>query len=511
MKKEPQTAAMDLSACGNAQAGGQPRGKAKIRPVKDALLLPYQERWVRDMARIKLMEKARQIGLSWASAYALVRRKALDDARLDAWVSSRDELQAKLFLVDCKKFSTILQAGAEDLGQQVIDAKGHTAFILRFANGLNINSMSSNPDAQAGKRGDRLLDEFALHEDPRSLYTIAYPGITWGGQLEIVSTHRGSANYFNELVREVREKDNPKNVSIHRVTLQDALDQGFLFKLQSVLPSGNAIQGMDEADYFNFIRSGCADEESFLQEYMCVPADDNSAFLTYDLIASCEYRSGEIWERSLSELREIRNPIFVGVDIGRKKDLTVIYGLELAGGRYFLRYAREFRNAKFAEQEAGLYQVLELPNMRRCCIDATGLGMQLAERAVEKFGKYRVEPVTFTGPVKEELAYPLKAAFEDGNIRIPMDKFVRADLRAIKKTTTAAGNIRFAADRSEDGHSDRFWSLALAVHAGKDANSGPCSCLPARSDKSDRSDRSDGYSRPDNSSDYVKKGNYNVL
>ena len=42
---------------------------------------------------------------------------------------------------------------------------------------------------------------------------------------------------------------------------------------------------------------------------------------------------------------------------------------------------------------------------------------------------------------------------------------IRADLRSIRKTTTAAGNIRFEADRGPGGHADRFWALALALHA----------------------------------------------
>lgn len=78
-------------------------------------------------------------------------------------------------------------------------------------------------------------------------------------------------------------------MSLHRVTLQDALDDGFLFRLQEKLSPEDERQEMDEADYYNFIRSGCADEESFLQEYMCVPANDASVFLTYDQIAACEY------------------------------------------------------------------------------------------------------------------------------------------------------------------------------------------------------------------------------
>jgi phage FluMu gp28-like protein len=32
--------------------------------------------------------------------------------------------------------------------------------------------------------------------------------------------------------------------------------------------------------------------------------------------------------------------------------------------------------------------------------------------------------------------------------------------------------VRFTADRGTNGHSDRFWALALAMHAGKSA-SGP--------------------------------------
>lgn len=252
---------------------------------------------------------------------------------------------------------------------------------------------------------------------------------------------------------------------------------------------------MDEADYFNFIRSGCADEESFLQEYMCVPADDESAFLSYDLIASCEYQEGESWE---IPLRNCRN-LYLGVDVGRAHDLTVIWVNEYAGGRHLTRRKIELKNKTFTEQEGVLWPLLELPNMRRCCIDATGLGMQLAERAADRFGKYRVEGVQFTGPVKSDLAFPLRAAFEDGNVRIPFDKYLRADLRAIRKETTAAGNIRFSADRGENGHSDRFWALALALHAAGDAASGPCR-MESLFDN-DRSD-ADGYHRPDHSDDY---------
>ena len=59
---------------------------------------------------------------------------------------------------------------------------------------------------------------------------------------------------------------------------------------------------------------------------------------------------------------------------------------------------------------------------------------------------------------------------EDRALRIPDDPVIRADLRKVQKVTTAAGNIRFIAESTPDGHADRFWALALALHAA----SNPC-------------------------------------
>ncbi|TAN12949.1 MAG: hypothetical protein EPN34_03245 [Burkholderiaceae bacterium] len=437
----------------------KPRGNAQRIPEQpDALFLPFQAKWVADDSRLKLMEKSRQIGISWSTAYKAVERTAAAGAGHDQWVSSRDDLQARLFLEDCKMFAEALQMAATDLGEQVIDPERKiTAYVLQFANGRRIHSMSSNPDAQAGKRGGRILDEFALHPDPRKLWSIAYPGITWGGSMELVSTHRGSHNFFNALVREAREGGNPKRISLHRVTLQDALDQGFLYKLQQTLPADDERQAMDEAAYFDFVKKGAADEESFQQEYMCQPADDDVAFLEYDLIAACEYAESARWQT-----RE-KGRLFAGVDIGRKKDLTVLWVVELLGDVAYTRHVEALQAMAKGDQEKVLWPWFE--RCDRVCIDATGLGIGWADDAQKKFGAYKVEGVTFTARVKEQLAYPVRSAMQERRLRIPFSGAIRADLRSITKQTTAAGNIRFTAERTPDGHADRFWALALAIHA----------------------------------------------
>ena len=442
------------------------KGNAQIIPVNpEGIFLPFQNKWITDNSRLKLMEKCRQIGISWSTAYGADERAAALGARFDEWVSSRDDIQARLFIEDCKLWAGIMNLAAKDLGEQVIDAeKKVSAYVLQFASGRRIHSMSSNPDAQAGKRGSRVLDEFALHADQRKLWAIAYPGITWGGCMEVISTHRGSYSFFNGLIREAREKGNPKRISLHRVTLQDALDQGFLFKLQQALPVDAEQQGMDEAAYFDYVKNGAADAESFDQEYMCIPADDDAKFLEYGLITACEYSGGTDWQRGLEG--PFTGCLFCGVDIGRKKDLTVLWVVEQLGDVFYTRHVETMERMRKSAQEAILWPWFEICD--RICIDATGLGIGWADDAQDKFGEYRVEAVTFTGPVKEALAYPLRGAMEDRQVRIPEDPKIRADLRKVQKVVTAAGNIRFVAESTTDGHSDRFWALALALHAGSD-------------------------------------------
>jgi phage FluMu gp28-like protein len=307
------------------------------------------------------------------------------------------------------------------------------------------------------------------------LYSIACPGITWGGRLEIISTHRGSQNFFNGLLKNITENGNPKKFSYHRVTLQDALDQGFLAKLKEKLPVDDCRQQMDDGEYFDYVRDSCPDEESFNQEYMCIPWDDQSIFLPTEFIDKCTYKNDEDWEvRDYEALKS--DSLFLGIDVGRDHDLTVFWLLERNWDCLETKRVICLKDTPFAEQERILQEFLKIPFLRRICIDQTGIGRQFAEHASTFFGKYKVEGINFTNYIKERLAYLLLTTFESGSIKIPDDAAIRSDLRAIKKEITFSGNIRFYADRGRNGHADRFWALALAIHAAQQ-------CFPASKTK----------------------------
>ena len=459
-------------------------GNAKVHP-KDVILLPYQKRWVEDSARLKLAVKARQIGWTWATAYGIVRRKAPKDAQLDGWISSRDEIQARLFLEDCKSFANILDKGAQDFGERVIDDKGSSAYVLQMGNGLRLHSMSSNPDAQAGKRGDRVLDEFALHPDPRKLYSIAYPGITWGGSLEIFSTPRGSNSFFQTLIEEIAN-GNPKGFSFHKITLEDALNQGFLYKLQQKLPKNDVRQEMDEAAYFDYIKSGCADEETFNQEYMCVAADDEGAFIEYELIDKCKVKgegSTGVNDKNLAKKQWVREwrsadpigngPLYIGWDLAKVSDLSVLWMAEEVAGRLVSRRVKAMHKMDFSEQYQEVDEYMQLPRVVRMCMDKSGMGERPFEEMRAKYG-WKVEGVVFTAQAKEAMAFNLRGDMEDVKFLIPDESFTTADVRKVRKIKTGANNIRFEGERDKDGHADRFWAAALCREAKGQSKGGYC-------------------------------------
>jgi len=99
----------------------------------------------------------------------------------------------------------------------------------------------------------------------------------------------------------------------------------------------------------------------------------------------------------------------------------------------------------------------------------------LAERLQQRWGKYRVEAVTFSATVKHEIAMPFIGRFQDRRTRIPSDPALRESLHSVRKMVSTTGNVRLDAEHTADGHADEFWAGALAS-AASDPNKTP---LPA--------------------------------
>lgn len=419
--------------------------------------LPYQIRWLKDTSRYKIWEKSRRIGATYVQSYEDV----LDciSGRLKSgkvFFSSADESAAKEYILYCEQWTKLYDKAARFMGEQVIDReKDIKALQIRFTNGARINALSSNPKAFRSKGGKLVLDEFAWHQDDRGLWKAARPIVTWGDPVRIISTHNGKQSLYYKFIQDIAA--GKMNWSLHSVPITQAVDEGLVDKIL-----GRPATGEERKAWLDEERGACADDDVWAEEYMCQPVDQASAFLPYELITSCE-NSGALWPPG--ELPDCGGNLYLGFDIGRKKDLSVIWLAEKLGSVLYTRRLTVLDRMTFSRQKEHLYHYLSHPQLRRACIDATGLGMQLAEEAQQDFGKYRVEGVNFSGAVKEALAYGLRTLLENKALILPADPLVRDDFHSIRRTTTAAGNMRFDVAGATDGHADRFWAAALCVEA----------------------------------------------
>lgn len=403
--------------------------------MSKGILLPYQKSWVEDRGRFKIGMWARQTGKSFATALEVVL-SAIEGKEL--WVLlSKGERQSKELMQKVKMHLEAFKIAASSIKETYFEDTKIKQLEIELPNGSRIIGLPANPDTARGYSGNVVLDEFAFHKDSRAIWTALYPTITRGYKIRVISTPNGKQNKFYELWTA-----DDHLWSKHKVTIYDAVRAGLHINI-------------DE------LRAGISDPDAWAQEYECKFIDEATAFLTFELITWAESETAT-HDMPLEKLRD--RELYLGMDIGRKRDLSVIWIAERVGDVLVTRVVKEMFRYPFAAQREILFNYLEV--VRRAAIDATGLGMQLAEEASERFG-YKVEPVTFTASIKEDLAYKTLIKFQDRLIRIPIDPKIRNDLHSVKKVVTAAGNIRFDAERTENSHADRFWALALAIHAAE--------------------------------------------
>ena len=256
-------------------------------------------------------------------------------------------------------------------------------------------------------------------------------------------------------------------------------------------------------------RAQALDKGAYDQNYECAFADENLTLLSHELITSAEKEDvGFICEQSwenvvlrparrgksmdsdealpstlLDLLRGAVGNLYVGFDVGRKVDLSVITVMEDLSGLKVVRGILRMQNLRLPEQQSRLGEVCRMARFRRAAIDMTGLGLGLFEYAQEEFGAGWIAGINFattvpvtrsvalegrkreTVRVTEALAMELLQAYEDRRIWHPADGGLRDDLRKPEKITTPGGRVSIAATRDEAGHADHFWSLALALEA----------------------------------------------
>lgn len=402
-------------------------------------LYPYQRKWFLDRPRFKIGMFSRQTGKTFTTGLEIVDDGyvAAAQGRRSPWVIlSRGERQAREAINEAikphaKAYGLVFEENEFDWQGE---SGTHKAMEVILPHGNSILALPANPDTARGFSRNVFLDEFAIHKDSKEIWGALFPVISKGWKIRVTSTPKGKGNKFYELMTA-----NDDTWSRHVVDIYKAVADG--------LP-----RNIEE------LRAGLADDDLWAQEFELQWLDEASAWLSYDLINSVE--DEHAGDPSLYQ----GNPCFVGRDIGRRRDLHVIWVWELIGDVLWCREIIEQKRATFLEMDMAFDEVMRKYRVARACIDQTGMGEKVVEDAQRRYGS-RIEGVLFTGPNKLVMATDGKEAFEDRKVRIPEGNLpLRSDLHKLRKVASATGAPRFIADRDDD-HADRTWAAFLGIHA----------------------------------------------
>lgn len=460
-------------------------------------LLPYQQRWCADKSQVKVDEKTRRCGMSWAEAAdtALLSASA---SGMDAFYIGYMKEMAKEFIQDCADFARMysLAAGeiseSEEVWLEGDERKAITIFTLKFASGFRIEALSSAPRNLRGKQGRVILDEAAFHTDLPELLKAAMALLIWGGEVHIISTHNGADNAFNDLVQEIRADKLP--YSLHRTTFDDAVADGLYERV--CLRTGKSATEEGKIEWIKGIRDRYGDNVE--EELDVIPKNSAGSWLSRALIEARMFDAPVLrwkppapnfvlWPESMRTadmhdwLEKNLRPLLAGLDptlasgfgedFGRSGDLTVIAPFQIDPNlvRRF-PFLVELANCPFDQQREALFYIGDrLPRMRSGKLDSRGNGQYLAEKAMQRWGPHRIECVMLSQGWYRDHTAPLKSAFEDGTILLPRSADVVDDLRAFQvvKGIPMIPDKRTTGDDGQQRHGDSGVAILLAYAASR--------------------------------------------
>jgi phage FluMu gp28-like protein len=392
--------------------------------------LPYQREWIEDQTRFSIILKARQIGASHAMGATACVWGMMGETTTIISIGEREAVE--------------LLSKVEAHAEALCRLGSKTAAYKRKADRVEFTTTRGRvlalPASSGGRgmSGNSILDEFAYLQNPEAIWDAAGGSVLRGYKMRVISTPNGSGNLFHKLYTDPNASRGYRKFA---TTIDEAIKQGL------------------EVDLDECWKMARGDRRVFDQMFRCAFLDGDQQYFSLELLNAAKYDP----DKHFIPLGER----YAGLDIGRTNDLTSLVEVakDITTG---VRYEIRTETCKRTSQE-DIEDMVERAIMRGCkriCVDATGLGSFPAEALQRKFGRWKIEPLTFTMGLKEEMATTLYQAFHEDTLKIRNnnDKLVD-DLLALRRIVTPSGGIRFDAPRSEDGHADRAWALAMAVHA----------------------------------------------
>ncbi len=380
------------------------------------LLLGYQKRWIADESQLKIAEKSRRTGLTWAEAAddVLIASRNKSDGGSDVFYIGSNKEMAREFIDACAMWASKFNRASGQIQEELFEDedKDILTYVIYFASGFKIKALSSNPKNLRGMQGVVCIDEAAFHEKLAEVLKAALALTMWGAKVRLISTHNGVDNLFNQLIQDSRA--GRKSYSIHTITLDDACREGLYQRICQV--SKRPWSAELEEEWKSGLLRETATEEDALEEYYCVPKRSSGGYLPRPLVDraadrnkvilrfECDARFME-WteeEREILTLEWLLNEVLpeleslnkdyrhsFGVDFARSGDLSVFAVVAtLPNTARNVEITLEIRNCPYNQQrQIMLFVLSKLPRFIGAAFDATGNGGYLAEAALIRWWK----------------------------------------------------------------------------------------------------------------------------
>ncbi|QIB34759.1 hypothetical protein [Ancylobacter pratisalsi] len=446
-----------------------PRGAeipADLDPLAEGVLMRHQAEWIEDPSDLKLGEKGRRTGVTFA--------EALDHTLIAAAKRSAGG-QNCFYIGDTKdkgrEFIGYVAHFARVVAKQLIAVEEFLfadqredgtvaqipAYRCQFASGFRVEALSSRPENIRGLQGTVCIDEAAYHKDVRGVLDAVNALLIWGGKIRVISTHNGVMNPFNELIREAKAGKVP--FSLHFIPFAKAVANGLFRRV--CLMKGVPWSAEAEAAWEAKIRGAYGVRQAAMrQELDAIPAEAEGSALTRVQIEACmadgvpilkwqrdddfknapeHVRKADArdWcERELRPILEALDPArahYFGEDFARKGDATDI--LVLAVQPNLVRQSVllvELRNVPFDQQREILFYICDrLPRLSGGALDANGNGAYLAEVTAQRYGGERIVEVKATTEWYRKNSTAYVEAFGDRTIVLPRHEDVLQDHQAL--------------------------------------------------------------------------------
>ncbi len=157
---------------------------------------------------------------------------------------------------------------------------------------------------------------------------------------------------------------------------------------------------------------------------------------------------------------------YVGVDLGQKRDHSVIAVILKKNGQITLVHLKRF---PLGTEYQAIIEYLMLVGerfryVRAYYIDQTGVGEAFPENA-RRAGLKNVKGIELSLPRKSDVMTQLKQVMEQKRLHMPKDRELIIEMNAEIAKKTEAGKMKFY--HRSGTHDDRLWALALAVYASR--------------------------------------------